>query len=609
MRKSSLFGRLAALLGLTATLAAPATAQRVVVFGDSLSDAGNASAITGGFAPGSPLGRFSNGLNWADIAFGSTPALGFSLGGGLTGNVTGYDNYAVGGAFTGSGNLVGLAVGIANEIAAFQGAGGTFAPRDLVSLWGGANNGFAAVQAPGATAATIQANAVSAVGAQLANVQTLVGLGARQILVLNVPDLGTTPAITAFGPSAVQGASYFTTVFNTGLQQGLTQIAGAAPGVNIIQADAASALRVLLANPALYGFTNTTTPCGFNGGAGCNGYLFGDGVHPTEATYAWLARYVGLLLDTAPAIASTAPLGEAGLWTSQLVTNAVFDRLDNWLSGAYAKRNGLFAELLGQYDTQDGGIGRPGYSLNLGGVRGGYDKTLGNVLFGGSAAFLQGKQSAPGFSDDITSLRADLYGTALMGPAFISLNGGIASAWYENIDRATGFPGVSAHGTTTGWIGSAAAEAGLMQALGPITLMPSGRITYVHSSVGGYSESAPILALAYDGRDSDAVLAGARLRVVTQLSGGGLLASLYGEVGYEELISYSASGISARLANNTALPVLVNPGEPNGPGILAKAGISTQLGQSIFLDVNYGATIHNGGGEAHSGNVRIKGTF
>jgi phospholipase/lecithinase/hemolysin len=66
----------------------PVHAQRVVVFGDSLSDTGNATALSGGLVPGSPAGRFSNGLNWIDILYGPTtayfnPANGFN---GVTGN-------------------------------------------------------------------------------------------------------------------------------------------------------------------------------------------------------------------------------------------------------------------------------------------------------------------------------------------------------------------------------------------------------------------------------------------------------------------------------------------------------------------------------------------
>lgn len=75
-------------------LAPSASAQRVVVFGDSLSDSGNAALATGNLSPGSPLGRFSNGSNWVDVLYGpTTPGL-------FTGVTAGNVNYALGGSLT-----------------------------------------------------------------------------------------------------------------------------------------------------------------------------------------------------------------------------------------------------------------------------------------------------------------------------------------------------------------------------------------------------------------------------------------------------------------------------------------------------------------------------
>ena len=87
---------------LTLSLLLPTTASafpfdEIVVFGDSLSDQGNLSTLTGGLIPpGNPAirpfyvdGRFSNGPIWVDHLQSDDPGL----------SVT---NFAVGGAFTGS---------------------------------------------------------------------------------------------------------------------------------------------------------------------------------------------------------------------------------------------------------------------------------------------------------------------------------------------------------------------------------------------------------------------------------------------------------------------------------------------------------------------------
>ena len=81
-----------------ASIAAPAQAQRVdriIAFGDSYADDGNFFELTGIPRPAAyPNGRFSNGTNFVDT---------MSL---LLGRPV--DNFAIGGAYTGSGNINGI---------------------------------------------------------------------------------------------------------------------------------------------------------------------------------------------------------------------------------------------------------------------------------------------------------------------------------------------------------------------------------------------------------------------------------------------------------------------------------------------------------------------
>ena len=80
---------------LAALMAGTASAQarpftHLFVFGDSLSDSGNISALTGGLIPASPPyfnGRFSNGPIWVEhlapaLGFAFDSATDFALGGG-----------------------------------------------------------------------------------------------------------------------------------------------------------------------------------------------------------------------------------------------------------------------------------------------------------------------------------------------------------------------------------------------------------------------------------------------------------------------------------------------------------------------------------------------
>jgi outer membrane lipase/esterase len=593
-----------------------AFAQRVVVFGDSLSDTGNAALATGNATPGSPLGRYSNGLNWVDLLYGPTAAALF------TGQTAGNVDYALGGAFTGAigpfGNVGTLSnplfpnISIANEIALFAGNGGTFGAKDTVTLWGGANNFFffsATTPPANINTTTIGASAVGAASSEISNAATLVAMGAKNLVVLNLPDLGSTPSALASGAAAVSAASFYSTTFNAALAAGLGSVAASAPGTNIIQADVASLFRVVIANASTFGFTNTTTFCGFNGGAACKGFVFADSVHPTEAAYALVAAYVGLLSNTAPALLQTSRLGETGLYVNEIVTNQVFDRMSAFISGTYADRNGPYAEIIGSFGSYDGSSGTPGLNMHLGGVRAGLDKKSGATLTGGSVTMLAGAVSTGSTKSDITSYRADVYSTALYGNAYISADAGISSVSLEGIVRQTGFPTVVANGSTGGYVASVAAEAGYVATMGAFTIIPSARLTYFHSKIDAYSETADILAMSYNDRETDAVLAGGKVRAVTPVSGFGRAATVFGEIGYEGFISTSTNKLTGQLVNNTALPTTVSAGNPTGPGVIGKVGMSSQISEGTFLDFHYGVSVHDGGGETHSGDIRLKATY
>lgn len=131
------------------TLAAVSTAgaagaqsyNRLVVFGDSLSDNGNLFLATGGATPASPpyfQGRFSSGPVF-------TERLGFNASN-FMGPVTGSINYAFGGARTDS---QAAPLGMRVQLAQYQARGGRFGAGDLVSILGGANNIFQGLPAAG----------------------------------------------------------------------------------------------------------------------------------------------------------------------------------------------------------------------------------------------------------------------------------------------------------------------------------------------------------------------------------------------------------------------------------------------------------------------------
>jgi outer membrane lipase/esterase len=286
---------LAVLLAPSVATSAPIT--RLYVVGDSLSDQGNASLLTGGAFPPLPYAqRASNGPVAVERLAG---ALGVSL----APSEAGGTNYAVLGATTGLVTIAGTSPPVQTEnLAAVQygqaalagtslqsqalallGAGLVTDPSgSLFFVWGGANDFFL-----NPSPATVAAG----VGNIVRVVTTLYAGGARHFLVPNLPDLSMTPSGLALTPAQRAGLQALTLGFNAGLRSGLDS-ASMLAGITITQFDTFAFFNTMLADPAAFGFTNTTTPCLTGnlagGGVVCNdpsAYIFWDSVHPTAAAH------------------------------------------------------------------------------------------------------------------------------------------------------------------------------------------------------------------------------------------------------------------------------------------------------------------------------------
>ncbi len=277
-------------------VSAPALAgdyAALYAFGDSLSDAGNAFIATGGTEPVSPPysdGRFSNGPVWVqDLASQlGLPALTASLAGGT--------DFAVGGAQTGTtpvhtANLSDLPA----QLTAFQAAVPTPASGALYTLWIGANDLFSILGTPGISTATAMADANAAVSNVVTFVAGLAADGAKNLLLVTVPNLGVVPAITKLGSAAETEATDLSAYFDQALVSAVGgEAAGAGMHLSIL--DSFGLLDDAIADPAAFGFSNVTTPCWTGNDtsassgtrcastiAGQDQYLFWDQVHPTAA--------------------------------------------------------------------------------------------------------------------------------------------------------------------------------------------------------------------------------------------------------------------------------------------------------------------------------------
>lgn len=262
--------------------AAAAAYTSFYVFGDSLSDDGNFYLATGGNAPQSPpyAQRFSNGPVAAEY-------LGNSLGLPLTPSLLGGNDFAFGGALTGADNLFPFmnGTGILAQIQMFQGSHPQgFSDSSLVMLWAGPNDVFNALALNQDMTATIN-NAIGNLGNSIVQ---LYGLGARHILMPNMPDLGKTPF--GLGSGDPMGMTAISVGFNLGLDSLIGGMEGLFSGLDIIDFDAFSFVNDAIADPGKYGFANVSSMCllGATACADPDSYLFWDSVHPTTAAHRFL---------------------------------------------------------------------------------------------------------------------------------------------------------------------------------------------------------------------------------------------------------------------------------------------------------------------------------
>jgi phospholipase/lecithinase/hemolysin len=284
----------------------------LVVFGDSLSDPGNRFVLEGqvavrpygeGNIPSAPypIGRgktFSNGPTWSQLLAkelhlqgGTGPAL----------RTTRFTNYAYGGARAASSG--GDPFNMTVQVNQFLDDNAYADSNALYAVWFGGNDirdAFVAFLTSGPPAAA--AVLTDALETYMINMATLYFAGAREFLVLNVPNLGSTPAITELGSEAAGLATFLTETFNAELEGALSAFEGL-PGVNITRLDAFSLIGDVVANPEDFGLSNATDACVTPEvlvGAICkkpDGYLFWDGVHPTRATHEIIADLALDVLD------------------------------------------------------------------------------------------------------------------------------------------------------------------------------------------------------------------------------------------------------------------------------------------------------------------------
>ncbi len=296
--------------------AAQGAYTRIVVFGTSLSDPGNAFALWGTahkppydtldplLIPGSyPYAKgghhFSNGATWIE-QFARPLGLAGDSRAAFEGSTSEATNFAVGAARAWED---GINFHLSDEVNAFLQASKGNAPGDaLYVIEMGSNDVRDALEsfASGGDGTVILEKALTAIGQ---NIGVLYTAGARRFLIWNVPDIGLTPALLTLDkgrPGTAALASYVTAGFNSSLDLVLASLASL-PGIEIAELDVYKMLHDITADPPAFGLSVVDSPCVMPSAPpfeckAADDYLFWDGIHPTKAAHAIVAQAVATLL-------------------------------------------------------------------------------------------------------------------------------------------------------------------------------------------------------------------------------------------------------------------------------------------------------------------------
>jgi phospholipase/lecithinase/hemolysin len=272
------------------------TPKTFYIFGDSLSDTGNAYAryydvfSSFGFKlypPFYAVPRWSNGLMWPDF-------LGKALGVAIRPDVDGGTNYAIAGStispenyytIPGHPEITGFA-----QVDQFLAAHQRAHPQAVYIVWLGGND----IDPPASFTQWNYEQLSILVG-------RLYAAGARNFLIPNLVDLGKLPLVISWGdPTYAQQLSDMTVLFN----QLLAGLPAQFPNANIRIVDVYRFRTMIDRYPRAFGFTNTTDGCYLSYGDGSictdpDKHWYWDGSHPSTRAHKLLSNLFALELAKA----------------------------------------------------------------------------------------------------------------------------------------------------------------------------------------------------------------------------------------------------------------------------------------------------------------------
>ncbi|WP_166037443.1 autotransporter domain-containing protein [Sphingosinicella sp. YJ22] len=481
-----------------ASIAAPAQAQRVdriIAFGDSYADDGNFFELTGIPRPAAyPNGRFSNGTNFVDT---------MSL---LLGRPV--DNFAIGGAYTGTGNINGIpGLGFQLEYqsflagggpAAFPRVAGTFNPQDLLVISIGGNDARA-YRLGGGTVAGASAAAAPRVTEATAGLTALVNAGARNITFL-AGDVGRLPE--AVGQPSAPAGTAFSSAFNQGMRTSLASFANQGVIVNYLNLNLIGDR--VQANPGAYGLQSAgaATAADVAAGRADNFLFYADNVHLTSAGFAIVGAYAVRQLEAPLQLEAQ---GETVMLAADSFGQSLQDRLD--LNSADEAGEGPPLRVFFGADYGQRGMDDTETSLAFRAERwsatGGVEYDGGPWLIGAAASLSQGDTQFLSGTGSVDSgmVQIGAYGSWSSGGLFVEAYGGIGQG---NLDIRRDAVIDEIQGQTDADTIVAGGQVGYLFDLGQVRVGPVAGIGYAKAEIDGFTETGdPVLTLNVSDQDVD----------------------------------------------------------------------------------------------------------
>jgi outer membrane lipase/esterase len=580
---------LSALAVATAFAAPEVSAQSfsgTVFFGDSLTDSGYFKPfLVPPVAPSGAnqvIGRFTTnpGTVWSqNLANGwGTNAAPSNQGG---------TNYAAGGARVNAAPgypsvlPTAAAPSVATQVSTYLASTGDSADRNaLYAVWAGADDVFVQLDP---TYAGPPGNVVTAAGDLVAQIARLKTAGARYVIVLNLPDIGRTPAF--LGTPGAGPATQLSQLFNQTLLTGLQQ-----SGLQVIPADVFGALNDILANPTGYGIANATgTACvGVPSSLLCSPlnlvqpsaaatYLFADGVHPSTQGHALLSQYIASIIQ-GPTQVSVLP--ETSVKNGVAMANILYGQL---MTGAWLRaesgRN-AWVNVNGNWQDFEGEQVFAGARGTAAALSVGADfKVTPGFVAGGYLGYGRIKPSFGASAGDYTQsdLSLGAYGGWRGGPWYA--NALMSYTWLDyDVSRQVNI-GVSSRsltGSPGGRNFAIGGQVGYTFDLGNLSHGPVAGLLWQQVKVDGYGESAggaTWLGLNYGSQTRDSLLGSLGWQVSYQAGGFVPYARLSYDYDFKDNKERDVSAQLQSLASLPAfsLPAFV-PGQSWGTALVGVAG-------------------------------------